>query len=167
MQEMLDALRDYTQCAILTRQDEAVIRADAALEAARSNLVMQLNAAQANVTAGPLPRVRYVSAHLIQLFQNLLSNALKYRRDEPLTIRIECRTEPDEYVFSVGDNGIGIAPEYHDRVFGVFKRLHGRNVPGTGIGLAICRRIVQNHGGHMWLESVPGQGSIFFFTIPR
>jgi signal transduction histidine kinase len=111
--------------------------------------------------------VQLEKGHLIRVFQNLLSNAVKYRGADPPVVHIRCRAEEREFVFSVEDNGIGIAPEYHERVFGMFKRLHGREVSGTGIGLAICRKIVQNNGGRMWLESVPGQGTIFFFTIPR
>jgi signal transduction histidine kinase len=129
--------------------------------------MMQISATGATVIAERLPRVQLGKEHLIQVFQNLLSNAVKYRRAGPPVVHVRCRTEEREFVFSVEDNGIGIRPEYQERVFGMFKRLHGREVSGTGIGLAICRKIVENNGGRMWLESVPGQGSVFFFTIPR
>ena len=167
MQDMLDALRNYTQFAILGKGHQFLINANESLLAAQANLVTQITAAQATVVSGNLPVLHYVNEHLIQVFQNLISNALKYRRDEPPAIRVLCLGDEKMYVFSVEDNGIGIAPEYQDRVFGLFKRLHGRDVPGTGIGLAVCRKIVENHGGRMWLESVPGQGSVFYFSVPR
>jgi signal transduction histidine kinase len=104
---------------------------------------------------------------MMQLFQNLISNGLKYRaKERPPQIDISAEQYNDGWVFSVKDNGIGIAPEYHERIFGVFKRLHGRDVPGTGIGLAICKRIVDHYGGRLWLESEVGQGSTFFFSFP-
>jgi signal transduction histidine kinase len=103
----------------------------------------------------------------MQLFQNLISNALKYcEKERRPEIDVSAERRDDSWVFSVKDNGIGIAPEYHDQIFGVFKRLHGRDVPGTGIGLAICKRIMDHYGGRLWLESEVGQGSTFYFSFP-
>jgi signal transduction histidine kinase len=105
--------------------------------------------------------------HFVQLFQNLVGNAIKYRAGERApVIRVSARRSANEWIFSVEDNGIGIAPEYHRKVFGVFKRLHGKQVPGTGIGLAICQKVVERYGGRIWVESEEGHGAAFRFTLP-
>jgi light-regulated signal transduction histidine kinase (bacteriophytochrome) len=105
---------------------------------------------------------------LTQLFQNLIGNALKYRNpDCPPKIHIMAESHGDEWVVSVRDNGIGFDPQYAERIFGVFKRLHNRQYPGTGIGLAICKRIVERHCGTIWASGETGKGATFFFTMPR
>ncbi|MGO4883870.1 MAG: sensor histidine kinase, partial [Bryobacteraceae bacterium] len=119
----------------------------------------------AQVTADYLPQVCGHEPQLTQLFQNLIGNAIKYRSVRPLRIHIGAQRSKGEWVFSVRDNGVGIAPEYHDIIFGVFKRLHGRDIPGTGIGLAICAKVIERHGGRIWVESQPGEGSEFFFSL--
>jgi signal transduction histidine kinase len=101
----------------------------------------------------------------VQVFQNLISNAIKYRRDEPPRVHVSAVREGRSWTFSVKDNGIGISPQYWDRIFGLFKRLHGRDIPGTGIGLATCKKIIEQHGGHIRVDSVPGEGTTFFFTL--
>jgi light-regulated signal transduction histidine kinase (bacteriophytochrome) len=106
------------------------------------------------------------AAHFVQVFQNLIGNAIKYREKRPLTIRIFAEKLNDEWRFAVVDNGMGIDPKYHQQVFGVFKRLHGRAIPGTGIGLAICQRVVDRYGGRIWVESALCEGSTFHFTLP-
>ncbi|MDP8981290.1 MAG: PAS domain S-box protein [Acidobacteriota bacterium] len=114
-----------------------------------------------------LPAVRGNHIALVQVFQNLISNAIKYRSGEPPRIQITAEKRDDMWLFSVRDNGIGIAPAYHKRVFLLFQRLHtSQEYPGTGIGLAVCRKIVQSHGGEIWVESEAGHGSTFKFTIP-
>jgi light-regulated signal transduction histidine kinase (bacteriophytochrome) len=103
----------------------------------------------------------------MQVFQNLVGNSIKFRSGQPPRIHVGVARGPSEWVFSVKDNGIGIDPQYADRVFEIFERLHTRReYPGTGIGLAIAKKIVQRHGGRIWVESMPHQGATFFFTLP-
>jgi chemotaxis family two-component system sensor kinase Cph1 len=119
------------------------------------------------VTSGPLPSVRIHEPHLEQLFQNLIGNAIKYRTDGDPRIEIAAERVADEWIFSIRDNGIGIDPQYKEYIFGIFKRLHSASeYSGTGIGLAICQRIIERAGGRIWVESQLGQGSTFFFSIP-
>ena len=130
------------------------------------NLQVSIDENGASVHSRDLPTIQGERIRLIQLFQNLIGNAIKYRRSEAPYIEVRAERRDKEWLFAVQDNGIGIAPEYTEQVFGVFKRLHGANYPGTGIGLAICQRIVENHGGRIWVESLPGKGSTFYFTMP-
>jgi len=120
----------------------------------------------AQVACGALPVVPGKELHYVQLFQNLIGNAIKYRGNDPPQIAISAEAKGSDWLFSVRDNGIGIAKEFHGRIFGVFKRLHGKEVPGTGIGLAICQKIVERYGGRIWVESELGKGSEFLFTSP-
>ena len=103
---------------------------------------------------------------LAQVFQNLIGNAIRYRRDVPPRVHIAAERQGDAWLFSVKDNGIGIEPQYKDQVFGIFKRLHSTADSGTGMGLAICQRILERAGGRIWVESEVGSGSTFYFTIP-
>jgi light-regulated signal transduction histidine kinase (bacteriophytochrome) len=123
--------------------------------------------AGAEVVSGPLPSVDADSSQMAQLFQNLVGNALKFRAERPPRIRIDARRCNDEWLFSVEDNGIGMDMQYAERVFQMFQRLHERGkYQGSGIGLTIARRIVERHCGRIWVESEPGNGSIFYFTWP-
>jgi light-regulated signal transduction histidine kinase (bacteriophytochrome) len=120
------------------------------------------------VTRDELPTVVGDRSQLSQLLQNLIDNALKYRHKDPPRVHVSAEQNGSGWTISVRDNGIGIDARHHEQIFEVFRRLHTeREYPGTGIGLAICRRIVQRHGGHLWLESKPGQGSTFYFTVPE
>ncbi len=122
----------------------------------------------AEVTCGPLPTIRGERSQLVQLMLNLVGNALKYRGVQPPRIEVLAQRGVDQWTISVRDNGIGIAPRHHARIFEIFERLHGQQeYPGTGIGLAICRRIVDRHGGRIWVESEPGRGSVFLLTLPQ
>ena len=131
-----------------------------------SNLQVSLDDAKASVSRGELPDVCGDEVQIVQLLQNLLSNALKYRGDAPLNVHVSGRKCDGVVEISVADNGIGIEPRYHDRVFGLFKRLHGPEIQGTGLGLAICRKIVERHGGTIRVESELGRGATFIFTLP-
>jgi two-component system, chemotaxis family, sensor kinase Cph1 len=138
------------------------------LRTARSNLGAMIQAERAVIDQEPLPVVHGEFEHLVRLFQNLLANAVKFRGEEDPRVHVGCSTSGAEWLFFVRDNGIGVPPEYHERIFAPFKRLHSRSeYPGTGLGLAICRRIVALHGGRLWLESAVGEGSTFFFTIAK
>jgi PAS domain S-box-containing protein len=133
----------------------------------RQNVAVLIRENGAEVTSGPLPVIIADQSQMVQVMQNLVANAIIYRTDEPPRIRVEAREKGQEWIFSVHDNGIGIDPAYFDKIFELFQRLHSREqYPGTGIGLAICRRIVERHGGRIWVESEQGKGSTFFFSIP-
>jgi chemotaxis family two-component system sensor kinase Cph1 len=121
----------------------------------------------ATITNDPLPSVQFDFAQLTQLFRQLLSNSMCFRGAEPPKIHVSATDTGSAIQFSVRDNSIGIDPRYHEQIFGVFKRLHGREFPGTGIGLAICKRIVEQRGGRIWVESQLGQGATFHFTVPK
>jgi PAS domain S-box-containing protein len=136
-----------------------------AVAQARQNLAVEIKASGATVAVGRLPVVLSNEIHLIRVFQNLISNAVKYRGQDPLQIHVTAEQRGSGWVIRVEDNGLGIAPEDHDRVFMPFVRLANRDVPGTGLGLAVCKKIVEGLGGALWVESEIGAGSTFCFTI--
>jgi light-regulated signal transduction histidine kinase (bacteriophytochrome) len=151
-----------TQTQSLTLIDSAAV-----LEKAIANLQMAIIESEATITHDPLPEVMVDPSQFAQLFQNLIGNAIKFHGEQPPQIHVSAERVEDAWQFSVRDNGIGIEQEYTERIFIIFQRLHRRaDYPGTGIGLAICRKIVERHGGRLWIESEPGQGSIFYFTLP-
>lgn len=139
-----------------------------ALDDALANLQAAVKESDAVVTPYHLPSVHADASQLAQLFQNLIGNAIKFRGTKPPRVRVSAEEEGREWHLSVKDNGIGIDPEYKDRIFVIFQRLHGKKeFPGTGIGLAVCKRIVERHGGRIWVEGKPGKGSTFHFTLPK
>jgi two-component system CheB/CheR fusion protein len=131
-----------------------------------AHLAAAVAQSHATIHAEPLPTVIGEQVMLMQVFQNLIANSIKYRSKQPLQIQITAKREAEDWVFSVEDNGIGIEPEDADRVFGMFKRLHGPDIPGAGLGLALCKKVVERHGGRIWVESEAGHGATFKFTIP-
>lgn len=140
---------------------------EVALSQATALLEAEIGATRARISHDPLPAVKADPGQLVQLFQQIIENSLKYRRSEPPEIHVSSLRRNGEWIFSVRDNGIGIEAAYTDRIFGVFQRLHAEHeYPGTGIGLALCQRILERHGGRIWVESEPGEGSTFYFTLP-
>ena len=138
------------------------------LREAQDNLMKAIEESGAVITQDPLPMMLGDEVQLIQLFQNLIANAIKFRGQESPQIHVSAKLKGPEWVFAVKDNGIGIAPAHQERIFSIFQRLHHRSeYPGTGIGLAICKKIVERHGGRIWVESQPGKGSTFYFSLPE
>lgn len=131
-----------------------------------ANLQIPIEQSGARVRSAELPRIVYPRIHMLELLQNLVNNAIKYRGASPPEIQVSADRGNGDWIFSVRDNGIGIAPQHQQNIFGVFKRLHGNNIPGTGIGLAICRRLVEQHHGRIWVESQVNRGSTFYFSLP-
>jgi light-regulated signal transduction histidine kinase (bacteriophytochrome) len=168
MDNLLTDLLAYTQASNIPAELPEPINAQTSLDAALGNLAAAIQEAKAEIVAADIPAVRMRDSHLQQLFQNLLGNAIKYRReDSPPSIRIASKRSGESWLFSIADNGIGIASEYREKIFGIFQRLHTNGqYSGTGMGLAICQRIVERYSGRIWVESEPGQGSTFLFTIP-
>jgi two-component system, chemotaxis family, CheB/CheR fusion protein len=164
MQALVHDLMTYVQ--ISQKEGEPpLLDCDAVLRQTLQSLQAAIAESRAEITLTPLPAVRAHEVHLTQLLQNLLSNALKYRGEHTPRIKVSASRHEGTWVFAVRDNGIGIDPQYHTQIFGLFKRLHGQEYAGTGLGLAICAKIVERYGGRIWVESYPGQGATFLFTL--
>jgi signal transduction histidine kinase len=166
MQQLLKDLLTYSRVGSRT-QSFTTVDCQAVLEQTVINLKAALAESGAVITHDALPILVANATLLGQLWQNLLGNAIKFRGEAPPHIHIGAKLQPNEWLFAVQDNGIGFEPQYAERIFLIFQRLHTREqYPGTGIGLAICKRIVEVHGGRIWAESQPGQGTTFYFTLP-
>jgi len=166
MQALINALLVYSRVSTQGGAFEP-IDCNLAVERSLANLRAAQTESGATIRRAQLPSVAADGFQLGQLFQNLIGNAMKFRGDRPPEIEIAVRRAGAEWIFSVADNGIGIEPKYIEQLFIVFKRLHTRaEYPGTGIGLAICKKVVERHGGRIWVESEPGRGTTFFFTLP-
>ena len=164
MQALVNDLLEYSRVIAPAKTFERV-NCSSVLDRALANLRAAVEESGAVVTSDTLPEITANATQLAQLFQNLIGNAIKFRSERPLRIHISSEQTANERIFSVRDNGIGIPPEHMQDVFIIFKRLHIK-YPGTGIGLSICKRIVEGHGGRIWVESEPGKGSTFYFAIP-
>ena len=165
MQRLIEDLLAYSRVGTRARGFAAVDVA-AVIEQALANLKAAIEKSGAVVTHGPLPVVVHDKLLLVQLFQNLIGNAIKFHVEAP-RIHVSAEQKGDEWVLAVRDNGIGIDPQYAERIFTIFQRLHtNEEYAGTGIGLAICKKIVERRGGRIWVESQPGRGSTFYFTVP-
>ncbi len=163
---MIRRLLEYSIADHKTRI-EATTDLNSVLAAALEEVQTALEESGARITSEVLPAIPADGDRLQQVFLNLLSNAIKYRSERCLEIHVACRRVGDEWIISVSDNGIGIDKRYADRIFGLFERLHSAdNYEGSGIGLAICRTIVQRHHGRIWVESELGRGSAFRFALP-
>jgi light-regulated signal transduction histidine kinase (bacteriophytochrome) len=165
MDNLVTALLSYSQLDTRTGEDTEM-PLDQPLDDALANLAQDIRATGATVEASDLPIVIGRRAHFVQLFQNLIQNALKYRGSEPPYVRITAEFNADECVIGVADNGIGVDTKYAAGICVPFRRVHGQEYPGSGIGLAICGKIVAQYGGRIWAESEINKGSVFYFTIP-
>jgi len=142
--------------------------AQIALNKALANLSLVVEDSKAIITADVMPHIKADVVQISQLFQNLIGNAIKFQKEIVPQIHVGVMSKKDEWQFSVRDNGIGIRQQYLERIFVIFQRLHGKDeYPGTGIGLAICKKVVERHGGRIWVESTVGEGTTFYFTIPK
>jgi PAS domain S-box-containing protein len=164
MQQLLNDLLIYSRVGTRAKPFKRTDMEEV-LQAALANLQVTIKESKARVIHDPLPTVMADEGQMVQVLQNLISNAVKFRGERSPRIRVSAERRDSEWVFSVKDNGIGIESQYFDRVFLVFQRLHRDEYPGTGTGLAIAKRIVERHGGRMWIESQPGKGSTFYFSI--
>ena len=167
MQEMIQALLEYSRVGTRGKPFEPV-DCNEVLDQVLTDLQMSIEENDAVITRDHLPTVVADDIQLGLLFRNLISNAIKFRKEEPPHVHISARDQGKDRLFLVRDNGIGIELEYRDRIFVIFQRLHDREeYPGTGIGLSVCKKIVERHGGNIWVESEPGQGATFNFTVPK
>jgi PAS domain S-box-containing protein len=167
MENLLRDLRAYALVSTAQKEPVDYVDSGAVLDRALANLRPAIVDTRANITRTPLPQVKLPDFRLEQLFQNLISNALRYRRGGSPQIKVSAAPEGNGWRFAVQDNGIGIDPLYKEQIFDLFKRLHSvAEYPGSGMGLAICKRIVDRAGGRIWVESEPGRGSTFYFTLP-
>lgn len=167
MELLLTSLLEYAQTMDVPADEVAPVDSTAVLEKALANLRAAIQESGAVVTHDQLPMLAIQETHLLQLFQNIVGNAIKYRSQAPPRIQVGAEANGQEWKIWIQDNGIGINPKYADRIFGVFKRLHtGAGHTGSGLGLAICQRIVERYGGRIWVESEEGKGATFCFTLP-
>ena len=166
MKRLIEAILDFSTAG---KEGEASqIDTGAVVSAAIQDLHTAIDQSSADVCVDPLPSVYANGAQLGRVFLNLIGNAIKYHDSRtPLRIVVSAKSRQQEWMFSVKDNGAGIEPKYHDRIFETFQRMHGGSKRGHGLGLATCKRIVEQHGGRIWVESEPGQGADFRFTLPR
>ena len=167
MEQLLSDLVVYSRQFRPLEKPASAADSEAVLEGVLLNLDGMIRKSKASVTYDPLPKVLCDSTQLGHLFRHLLVNAMTFRKEDPPQIRVSAAEEGHQAVFSVRDNGLGINPRFHEQIFVIFKRLQGRDYPGNGLGLAICKRIVEQNGGRIWVESEPEQGSTFRFTLPR
>jgi light-regulated signal transduction histidine kinase (bacteriophytochrome) len=167
MEKLIEDLLTYSRLgrAELTLE---TISAESSVKQAMSDLEQFLTENDAEVTYAELPVIQVNPVQFEQLVRNLIHNAVKFRTEDKPCVHISAERKDDCWVFSVADNGIGIDPEQSERIFGIFQRLHNRDkYSGTGIGLAVAKKVVERHGGRIWVESSPGKGSVFYFTVPE
>lgn len=167
MDRLLGDLLTYSHQFRAADQPLELVQPEGALQGALLMIDQAVQESGAQVTNDPLPPVLFDFAQLTQLFRQLIANSITFRSSEAPTVHISAQDTGDAIQFSVRDNGIGIDPRYHEQIFGVFKRLHGREFPGTGIGLAVAKRIVEQCGGKIWVEAELGHGATFHFTVPK
>jgi light-regulated signal transduction histidine kinase (bacteriophytochrome) len=167
MKSLIEGLLAYSRVDTQV-QNFTPVDVEDVLDEVRQLLTVGIKESGATITNDPLPQIKANEAMIVQLLQNLVSNAMKYQKDNKPEIHISATRKDKDWLFSVKDNGIGIEAKDLERIFVIFQRLHARNeYPGTGIGLAVCKKVVEHHGGRIWVESTFGQGTTFYFTIPQ
>jgi light-regulated signal transduction histidine kinase (bacteriophytochrome) len=166
MNELVNGMLRYSSLLSAEAPFPIPVDMNAVVQTALANLHLTIEETGAAIVADTLPEVYGDQTQLTELVQSLVSNSLKYRGPQPPQIHIRCEVSGDQFLFSVQDNGQGIDPIYQESIFLPFKRLHGRNIPGAGLGLAICRQIADLHHGRIWVESEPGHGSTLRFALP-
>ena len=165
-QTLISSLLDYARVEAEEKKSQTVDM-KALVHQVLLDLRRQVEESSVEVICEPLPKITGDKLQLGRLFQNLISNAIKFRSEKPLKIHISARQESEAWIFQVKDNGSGFEPKDKDRIFDMFKRLHGREISGVGIGLATCKKIVERHHGKIWAESGRGNGTAFYFLIPK
>jgi light-regulated signal transduction histidine kinase (bacteriophytochrome) len=165
MDRLIEDLLEYSQAG-RTRRPLQSVNMQSVVDQALANLDASIREHEARIDVGSMPTIHGDQTQLVQLFQNLIGNAITFRGKSPPSIHVSASRDTDFWEFAVEDNGIGIEKEHFERIFLTFQRLHGREYPGTGIGLAVCKKIIERHGGRIWLDSVVGQGTTFRFTLP-
>jgi PAS domain S-box-containing protein len=164
MQNLINALLTYSRVGSRSKPFQPV-NLEEVFSIVLTNLQVAFTESRAEITHDPLPTIPADEGQITQVFQNLISNAVKFHGNEPPLVHVSAEHKDREWIFSVADNGIGIESQYFERIFSIFQRLHGHEYPGTGAGLSIAKRIVERHGGRIWVESQPGQGSTFYFSF--
>ena len=167
MEQLLGDLLTYSHQFSPLEAPPGIIDPEVVLQGVLLTMEKEIQQSSAKVTFDSLPKINFDFGRLNQLFRQLITNSIKFRGADSPQINIVAQEADQETIFSVRDNGVGIDPRYHEQIFGIFRRLHGRERPGTGIGLAICKRIVEQLGGRIWVESEAGKGAIFRFTVPQ
>jgi light-regulated signal transduction histidine kinase (bacteriophytochrome) len=166
MEQLLEDLLAYSMQLRPLDNPPSTVDSDAVARGVLLNLEKPIRESGAEITLGALPKVQSDFTHLSQVFQQLILNSIRFHSSQPPRIGISATEAEGQATFSFSDNGLGIDPRYHAEIFNAFKRLHGREYPGTGVGLAICKRIIEQYGGTIWVESEEGHGAVFRFTLP-